>query len=185
MFTNWINYRLAARDPTVSDLYTDLVDGWVLYELLEELSGQSLASLGKMNKGKMRIQRVANMNIPFKYLKDTVKVGEWRGATKQGAGSKAGAGGRWRGRHASDEQIETTLLALASRGFEGLSGYKSRNWRMPRADSAMRSSSGAGLAYSLTRPSFCSAAAERKMAPAICRGRLGEGERWEWKWAGW
>ena len=27
-----------------------------------------------MNKGKMRIQRVANMNIPFKYLKDTVKT---------------------------------------------------------------------------------------------------------------
>ena len=97
MFTNWINYRLAARDPTVSDLYTDLVDGWVLYELLEELSGQSLASLGKMNKGKMRIQRVANMNIPFKYLKDTVKVGEWRGATKQGDGSKAGRGGTLEG----------------------------------------------------------------------------------------
>lgn len=49
-------------------------DGWVLYALLEELSGQSLRPLGKMNKGKMRIQHVANMNIVFKYLRDTVKI---------------------------------------------------------------------------------------------------------------
>jgi len=74
VFTNWIVFRLATREQTVNDLYEDLKDGWVLYALLEELSGQSLRPLGKMNKGKMRIQHVANMNIVFKYLRDTVKI---------------------------------------------------------------------------------------------------------------
>ena len=59
---------------TVDDLYEDLKDGWVLYALLEELSGQSLRPLGKLNRGKLRIQHVDNMNVVFKYLTNTVKI---------------------------------------------------------------------------------------------------------------
>ena len=67
-------FRLAAREEIVDDLYEDLKDGWVLYALLEELSGQSLRPLGKMNRGKLRIQHVDNMNVVFKYLTNTVKI---------------------------------------------------------------------------------------------------------------
>lgn len=75
VFTNWINYKLASRAQHVDDLYEDLKDGWVLYALLEELSGQSLQSLGKMTtKTTKKIQKVANMNIPFIYLRDTMKI---------------------------------------------------------------------------------------------------------------
>jgi len=76
VFTNWVNFKLDQRtDVAVSDLMTDLRDGFVLYALLEELSGESLRPLGRMNrKAKMRIQLVANMNIVFKYLKSCVKV---------------------------------------------------------------------------------------------------------------
>ena len=41
---------------------------------LAELSQQSLKPLGKMTKGKMRIQKVSNMNIVFKFLAKTVKL---------------------------------------------------------------------------------------------------------------
>ena len=76
VFTNWVNFKLDQRtDVAVSDLMTDLRDGFVLYALLEELSGESLRPLGRMNrKAKMRIQLVANMNIVFKYLEQTVKI---------------------------------------------------------------------------------------------------------------
>ena len=75
MFTNWVNVRLAKRelDP-VQNLYTDLANGFPLYNLLEILSGTSLRPLGKMSKGKMRIQLIANQNIVFKYLSQTVKT---------------------------------------------------------------------------------------------------------------
>lgn len=76
VFTNWVNFKLADRDDNilVTNLFEDLKDGHVLYALLEELSGQSLRSLGKMTNGKLRIQHVANMNIVFKYLEQTVRI---------------------------------------------------------------------------------------------------------------
>ena len=40
----------------VTDLFEDIKDGFVMHGLLEELSGQSLRPLGKMTKGKLRIQ---------------------------------------------------------------------------------------------------------------------------------
>jgi hypothetical protein len=40
----------------VTDLFEDIKDGFVMHALLEELSGQSLRPLGKMTKGKLRIQ---------------------------------------------------------------------------------------------------------------------------------
>ena len=79
VFTNWINHRLKPRiaDGKVTeleDVNVDLKNGMALYHLLEELSGQSLKSLGKLSKGKMKIQCIANLNIDFKYLNDTVKT---------------------------------------------------------------------------------------------------------------
>jgi len=76
VFTNWVNYKLCERDDNimVTDLFEDIKDGFVMHALLEELSGQSLRPLGKMTKGKLRIQHVANMNIVFKYLEQTVKI---------------------------------------------------------------------------------------------------------------
>ena len=48
-----------------------LSPSFIRYHLLEVLSGTSLRPLGKMNKGKMQIQLMANMNIIFKYFKQT------------------------------------------------------------------------------------------------------------------
>ena len=76
-FTMWINNKLAERQDIkpITDLYKDLTNGMVLYNLLEELSHQSLRPLGKVNaKARMKIQKVANMNIVFKYLAQTVKT---------------------------------------------------------------------------------------------------------------
>ena len=36
--------------------------------------GHSLKSLGKLSKGRMKIQQIANLNIDFKYLEKTVKA---------------------------------------------------------------------------------------------------------------
>ena len=36
--------------------------------------GQSMRPLGKLTKGKMRIQKVSNMNIVWKYIEQTVKT---------------------------------------------------------------------------------------------------------------
>ena len=76
VFLNWINFKVSTRDDAtaVQDLMTDLKDGLVLYVLLEELSGQSLAAVGKMKAGRLRIQHVDNMIIVFKYLPSCVKM---------------------------------------------------------------------------------------------------------------
>lgn len=56
------------------DLFVDLQDGTVLYGLLEVLSRQSLAVLGKVKPERIKIKKVANMNIVWKYLSNTVKL---------------------------------------------------------------------------------------------------------------
>jgi hypothetical protein len=50
------------------------VDGTILYNLLEVLSGESLAEYGKLTRGKMRIQLIANCSIAFKFLSRHVKI---------------------------------------------------------------------------------------------------------------
>mmetsp|Transcript_20983 Transcript_20983/g.67589 ORF Transcript_20983/g.67589 Transcript_20983/m.67589 type:complete len:523 (-) Transcript_20983:970-2538(-) len=82
LFTNFVNAKLSERDdvPPITDIFEDLRDGRLLYALLEELSGQSLASLGRpTQKGKhgkplTRIDHVANLSISFRYIKQTTKI---------------------------------------------------------------------------------------------------------------
>jgi len=76
VFERWLRVKLTGHSSVrsgeesimISDLYEDLRDGRVLYRLLESLSQGSLVSFGKLNKGNMQIQRVANLNIVFEYL---------------------------------------------------------------------------------------------------------------------
>eukprot|EP00903_Cladosiphon_okamuranus_P014515 g13464.t1 len=74
VFTNWINNKVCDRPLLVCDLFEDLQDGTVLYGLLEVLSKQSLAVLGKVKPEKNKIKKIANMNIVWKYLGNTVKL---------------------------------------------------------------------------------------------------------------
>ncbi|CAN0146072.1 unnamed protein product, partial [Ectocarpus sp. 12 AP-2014] len=53
---------------------TSRCDGTVLYGLLEVLSKQSLAVLGKVKPERNKIKKIANMNIVWKYLGNTVKL---------------------------------------------------------------------------------------------------------------
>eukprot|EP00752_Nemacystus_decipiens_P011823 g10491.t1 len=74
VFTNWINNKVCDRPLSVCDLFVDLQDGTVLYGLLEVLSKQSLAVLGRVKPEKNKIKKIANMNIVWKYLGNTVKL---------------------------------------------------------------------------------------------------------------
>lgn len=79
LFTNFCNAKLCERDdvPPVTNVFEDIRDGRLLYALLEELSGQSLAPLGRIKKSKRpltRIDHVANLSISFRYIKQTTKV---------------------------------------------------------------------------------------------------------------
>jgi hypothetical protein len=74
-FADWINSTLRDRDMRIEgDLFVELVDGVILYNLLEVLSGESLAEYGKLTRGKMRIQLIANCSIAFKFLARHVKI---------------------------------------------------------------------------------------------------------------
>ena len=81
LFTNFCNAKLCDRDdvPPITDVFEDLRDGRVLYALLEELSGQSLAALGRIRKPKpgkveTRIDHVSNLSICFRYINQTTKT---------------------------------------------------------------------------------------------------------------
>eukprot|EP00630_Chrysocystis_fragilis_P007401 CAMPEP_0197401292 /NCGR_PEP_ID=MMETSP1165-20131217/18277_1 /TAXON_ID=284809 /ORGANISM="Chrysocystis fragilis, Strain CCMP3189" /LENGTH=781 /DNA_ID=CAMNT_0042927401 /DNA_START=42 /DNA_END=2383 /DNA_ORIENTATION=- len=67
-FTRYMNSKLKCRGIAVTDLYEDLKSGIVLYNFLEVLTGDSLKRFGKLNKGKMRIQQVANQNVVFAFF---------------------------------------------------------------------------------------------------------------------
>eukprot|EP00613_Pedinella_sp_CCMP2098_P052341 CAMPEP_0171900794 /NCGR_PEP_ID=MMETSP0992-20121227/49964_1 /TAXON_ID=483369 /ORGANISM="non described non described, Strain CCMP2098" /LENGTH=760 /DNA_ID=CAMNT_0012529223 /DNA_START=19 /DNA_END=2301 /DNA_ORIENTATION=+ len=74
-FTDWINSTLRERGAKVEeDLYTELADGTILYNLLEVLSGESLLKYGRLTGGKMRIQQIANCSLSFKFLAKHVKI---------------------------------------------------------------------------------------------------------------
>lgn len=49
----------------VEDLFTDLADGKILMKLLEIISGEYL---GKPNKGKLRVQKIENLNRCLNFL---------------------------------------------------------------------------------------------------------------------
>mmetsp|Transcript_34462 Transcript_34462/g.105899 ORF Transcript_34462/g.105899 Transcript_34462/m.105899 type:complete len:169 (-) Transcript_34462:46-552(-) len=69
-FTRYINSKIRSSGLVVRDLYEDVRDGRVLYHFLEALTGESLAKYGRLNDGRMRIQRVANLNVVFKFFPD-------------------------------------------------------------------------------------------------------------------
>jgi hypothetical protein len=70
VFSNWCNQKLKDRSIHIENLFVDLADGISLYNLLEIISKQSLVSLGKISKKpRMDIQKIANLNICFKYLR--------------------------------------------------------------------------------------------------------------------
>lgn len=48
------------------DLFSDLSDGVLLMKLLEIISGDKL---GKPNRGKMRVQKIENLNKSIDFLK--------------------------------------------------------------------------------------------------------------------
>jgi hypothetical protein len=77
VFTSWVNQKLRSggRTRQIDDLFVDLADGLILYDLLEVIADQSLSSLGKLSqKPRIDIQKVANLNVCFKYLRQTVKT---------------------------------------------------------------------------------------------------------------
>jgi hypothetical protein len=76
VFTLWCNSHLRKTSSAkVNDLYVDFEDGTILYALLESLHGSSLRGLGKIEKNpRFKMQKIANLNICFKYLRETVKL---------------------------------------------------------------------------------------------------------------
>ena len=81
LFTNFCNMKLCERDdlPPITNLCEDIKDGKLLYALLEELSGTSLAPLGKIKapmrgRAATRIDDVANLSICFRYINQTTKI---------------------------------------------------------------------------------------------------------------
>ncbi|KYO25572.1 hypothetical protein Y1Q_0016904 [Alligator mississippiensis] len=66
-FTKWVNSHLARVSCRISDLYTDLRDGYVLTRLLEVLSGEQLP---KPTRGRMRIHSLENVDKALQFLKE-------------------------------------------------------------------------------------------------------------------
>ena len=79
VFTNWINNKLKERIAEgkiapVFDVNSDLKNGFVLYHLLEVLSKTSMRPYGKLSKGRMKIQHIANLSVDFKYINSNIKT---------------------------------------------------------------------------------------------------------------
>ncbi|XP_071480964.1 spectrin beta chain-like [Diadema antillarum] len=64
-FTKWINSHLSKANLHISNLFEDLHDGKILMRLLEVLSGESV---GRPNHGKLRVQKMENINKALKFL---------------------------------------------------------------------------------------------------------------------
>ncbi|KAF7638383.1 hypothetical protein Mgra_00002066, partial [Meloidogyne graminicola] len=65
-FTKWCNTYLSRARMEIQDLFADLGDGIILLKFLEIISGESL---GKPNKGRMRVQKIENINKSLEFLK--------------------------------------------------------------------------------------------------------------------
>ncbi|XP_061453386.1 spectrin beta chain, non-erythrocytic 4 isoform X2 [Rhineura floridana] len=66
-FTKWVNSHLGQASCRISDLYTDLRDGFMLTKLLEVLSGEQLP---KPTRGRMRIHSLENVDKALQFLKE-------------------------------------------------------------------------------------------------------------------
>ncbi|MFH4975130.1 hypothetical protein AB6A40_001839 [Gnathostoma spinigerum] len=65
-FTKWCNSFLSQARLEITNLFSDLGDGILLMKLLEIISGEKL---GKPNRGKLRVQKVENLNKSLDFLK--------------------------------------------------------------------------------------------------------------------
>ncbi|KAK6758912.1 hypothetical protein RB195_016254 [Necator americanus] len=65
-FTKWCNSFLNRARLEVVDLFVDFGDGVLLMKLLEIISGEKL---GKPNRGRMRVQKIENLNKSLDFLK--------------------------------------------------------------------------------------------------------------------
>ncbi|CAJ0961940.1 unnamed protein product, partial [Mesorhabditis belari] len=65
-FTKWCNSFLNRARLEINDLFVDVCDGVMLMKLLEIISGEKL---GKPNKGRMRVQKIENLNKVLDFLK--------------------------------------------------------------------------------------------------------------------
>ncbi|TKR60860.1 hypothetical protein L596_028044 [Steinernema carpocapsae] len=65
-FTKWCNSYLSRAREEIHDLFTDLADGILLLKFLEIISGEKL---GKANRGRMRVQKIENLNKCLDFLK--------------------------------------------------------------------------------------------------------------------
>ncbi|CAP39687.2 Protein CBR-SMA-1 [Caenorhabditis briggsae] len=65
-FTKWCNSFLNRASLEIVDLFEDVGDGILLMKLLEIISGDKL---GKPNRGRMRVQKVENLNKVLDFLK--------------------------------------------------------------------------------------------------------------------
>ena len=74
-FTKWFNTKLALGGPSndqITNLKTDLEDGLKLVQLLEILTPKRFKGINKQPTHKQ--QKLGNLTIVFKYLKDEAKV---------------------------------------------------------------------------------------------------------------
>jgi hypothetical protein len=74
-FTKWFNSVLALGGPSngqITNLQTDLKDGLKLVQLLEILTPKRFEGINKQPTYKH--QKLENLTIVFKYLKDEAKV---------------------------------------------------------------------------------------------------------------
>jgi hypothetical protein len=70
----------------INDLFADLGDGILLMKFLEIISGDKL---GKPNRGRMRVQKIENINRCLEYLKQKkiqVLFGDWHFSIEEGIG---------------------------------------------------------------------------------------------------
>ncbi|VDK61916.1 unnamed protein product [Onchocerca ochengi] len=65
-FTKWCNSFLNRARLEIADLFVDFGDGVLLMKLLEIISGEKL---GKPNRGRMRVQKIENLNKTLDFLK--------------------------------------------------------------------------------------------------------------------
>ncbi|OTF73086.1 hypothetical protein BLA29_002329 [Euroglyphus maynei] len=70
-FTKWTNSFLQKAKMDVDDIFVDLADGKKLLKLLEIISGEKL---GKPNSGKLRVQKIENVNKCLAFLHTKVKL---------------------------------------------------------------------------------------------------------------
>lgn len=68
-FTKWMNSHLSKVNMKVNDLFTDLADGKHLIKLMEIISGEHL---GKPNLGRLRVQKIENVNRALHFIQSKV-----------------------------------------------------------------------------------------------------------------